>query len=86
MLDEGLIQFPLIWRKWKPGDYFFPLGMKNRKKISDFLIDEKISLADKDSLTVLESNAEIIWVVGQRIDDRFKVTDKTKRVIKISLA
>jgi tRNA(Ile)-lysidine synthase len=86
ILDEGLIQFPLIWRKWKSGDYFFPLGMKNRKKISDFLIDEKISLADKDSLTVLESNAEIIWVVGQRIDDRFKVTDKTKRVIKISLA
>lgn len=84
-LDEELIQFPLIWRKWKPGDYFFPLGMRNRKKISDFLINEKVSLAEKDSLTVLESNGEIIWVVGQRIDDRYKVTVKTKRIIKISL-
>ncbi|MFM9836733.1 MAG: tRNA lysidine(34) synthetase TilS [Cyclobacteriaceae bacterium] len=84
-VDEGLVQSALIWRKWRAGDFFFPLGMKNRKKISDFLIDEKISLADKDSLTVLECNGEIVWVVGHRLDDRFKVTDKTKRVIKISL-
>jgi tRNA(Ile)-lysidine synthase len=84
-VDEGLIQSPLTWRRWRAGDFFFPLGMKNRKKISDFLIDEKISLADKDSLTVLECNGEIVWVVGHRLDDRFKVTDKTKRVIKISL-
>jgi tRNA(Ile)-lysidine synthase len=84
-VDEGLIQSALTWRKWRAGDFFFPLGMKNRKKISDFLIDEKISLADKDSLTVLECNGEIVWVVGHRLDDRFKVTGKTKRVIKISL-
>jgi tRNA(Ile)-lysidine synthase len=85
IIDEGLMQFPITWRKWKPGDFFFPLGMKNRKKVSDFLIDEKVSMADKDSLTVLESNGQIVWVVGHRIDDRFKVTDKTNRVIKISL-
>jgi tRNA(Ile)-lysidine synthase len=84
-VDEGLIRSALTWRKWRAGDFFFPLGMKNRKKISDFLIDEKISLADKDSLTILECDGEIVWVVGQRLDDRFKVTDKTKRVIKISL-
>ncbi len=85
IVDEGLVRFPIIWRKWKPGDFFFPLGMKNRKKISDFLIDEKVSLADKDSLTLLESNGEIVWVVGHRIDDRFKVTDQTRRVIRIRL-
>jgi tRNA(Ile)-lysidine synthase len=82
--DEGLIHFPLTWRKWNAGDFFFPLGMKNRKKISDFLIDEKVSLADKDQVTVLESRGEIIWLVGHRIDDRFKVTENTKRVITIS--
>jgi tRNA(Ile)-lysidine synthase len=85
MLDESLIHFPLTWRRWKPGDFFFPLGMKNQKKISDFLIDQKIALADKDSVTVLESAGQIAWVVGYRIDDRFKVTEKTNRVLAISL-
>ena len=82
ILDESLIHFPIIWRKWKTGDYFFPLGMEHRKKISDFLIDEKVSLVDKDSLTVLEAHGELIWIVGHRIDERFKVTEGTKQVIK----
>ena len=85
ILDESLVHFPITWRKWKVGDYFFPLGMKNRKKISDFLIDEKVSVADKDLLTVLEANGEVIWVVGHRIDDRFKVTERTIQILRMQL-
>ena len=84
-LDAALVGFPIIWRKWKPGDFFYPLGMTNRKKISDFLIDEKVSLADKDSVTVLEAKAEIIWLVGHRIDNRFKVTESTRQVLYFQL-
>ncbi|MBI3220571.1 MAG: tRNA lysidine(34) synthetase TilS [Bacteroidetes bacterium] len=79
-LDTDRIQFPVIWRKWKAGDWFVPLGMKNRKKVSDFLIDEKVSVAEKESVTVLESAGEIMWVVGHRIDDRFKVVESTSNV------
>ncbi|HEY9045663.1 MAG TPA: tRNA lysidine(34) synthetase TilS [Ohtaekwangia sp.] len=80
-LDAGKIIFPLVWRKWKPGDTFYPLGMEHRKKVSDFLIDRKISVADKDAVTVLESQGEIIWVAGHRIDNRFRITDATHEVI-----
>ncbi len=78
VLDESLLTFPLIWRKWKAGDYFYPLGMNHRKKISDFLIDKKLSVVQKDLVTVLESGGKIAWVVGHRIDDRFKLTPATK--------
>ncbi len=84
--DADRIQFPIIWRKWKAGDWFIPLGMKNRKKISDFLIDEKVSVAEKESVTVLESSGEIMWVVGHRIDDRFKLVESTAQVHIFQLA
>jgi tRNA(Ile)-lysidine synthase len=84
-LDAAFIQFPLTWRRWKAGDSFFPLGMKHRKKVSDFLIDEKISLPDKEWVTVLESAGEIVWVVGLRIDERFKVTLGTERTVQFRL-
>ncbi len=88
ILDADKLHFPLKWRKWKAGDSFNPLGMNHHKKISDFLIDQKISLVDKDRVTVLESNGEIVWVVGHRVDNRFKITDETKHAlaIKVSLA
>ncbi|HEY8936534.1 MAG TPA: tRNA lysidine(34) synthetase TilS [Cyclobacteriaceae bacterium] len=82
-LDYDSITFPLTWRSWKPGDQFVPLGMQHHKKLSDFLIDMKISVPDKSLVTVLESAGKIIWVTGYRIDDRFKVTDKTERVLII---
>ncbi len=86
VLDADKLVFPLRWRKWKPGDYFFPLGMEHRKKISDFLIDNKISVGEKDSVTVLEAAGEIVWVVGHRIDNRFKLTDNTKRTISFLIS
>ncbi len=85
-LDADKIKFPLIWRRWADGDNFFPLGMNHKKKISDFLIDQKIPVSQKDTVTVLESNGEITWVVGMRIGDPFKVTENTRSVLRIALS
>jgi tRNA(Ile)-lysidine synthase len=85
ILDAAKLEYPLRWRTWKPGDYFYPLGMHHRKKISDFLIDNKISLPEKKRITVLESAGQIAWVVGYRIDDRFKITPQTTRAIRLTL-
>lgn len=82
-IDVAKVRFPLLWRKWQTGDSFVPLGMKQHKKLSDFLIDEKVPLHEKGVVTVLESGGEIVWVVGRRMDDRFKVTAGTKAVFDI---
>lgn len=84
-LDASQVRFPVRWRRWRAGDVFYPLGMNHRKKISDFLIDNKVPVSDKENATVLESAGEIIWVAGYRIDNRFKVTESTSRVITFSL-
>lgn len=84
-LDASKLSYPLKWRKWKTGDYFHPLGMPHKKKLSDFFIDHKISTADKETITVLESENKIVWVVGHRLDDYFKITNSTKEVLMIEL-
>lgn len=82
-LDAKEITFPLLLRRWKAGDYFYPLGMRKKKKIARFLIDQKLSKTEKEKTWVVEMNNKIIWIVGQRIDERFKVTGKTTNVLQI---
>lgn len=84
-LDVRKLEFPLVYRKWRFGDKFIPLGMKGNRKLSDFLKDEKLSIADKESVRVLESAGKIVWVVGLRIDNRFKIDDRTVDVYKIEV-
>ncbi len=84
-LDADKLQFPLTLRTWKNGDCFQPLGMKGNKKVSDFLIDKKISILDKQYIKVLEVNGQIIWLVGHRIDDKFKITSQTQKALILSI-
>ncbi len=82
-LDASKLEFPLLVRPWKNGDYFYPLGMKKKKKISKFLIDQKLSKTEKESQYVIESAKKIVWVVGRRIDERFKVLPHSKEILQL---
>ncbi len=85
MMDLDKVVFPLLWRRWREGDRFVPLGMSRHKKVSDFLIDEKVSRAAKHDVTVVESGGEIVWIVGFRISDRVKVTERTRQILVLRL-
>ena len=84
-LDYNQLQFPLILKKWERGEYFQPLGMSGLKKLSDFFIDEKLSIPEKEACWILYSGKKVVWVVGRRIDDRFKITHHTQQVLRIRL-
>ena len=81
--DRSRIHFPLRLRPWKEGDKIQPLGMKGMKKISDVLIDKKISRADKSKVMVLLSEEKIIWIVGMMCSDTVKVTPSTKELWRV---
>lgn len=83
LIDADKLRYPLRLRRWHDGDWFQPLGMSGRKKISDYLIDKKVSMAEKNRQFVLLSGDDIVWVVGRRLDDRFAITKRTERVLKI---
>jgi tRNA(Ile)-lysidine synthase len=80
-LDRDEIQFPLILRHWLHGDYFYPLGMDQMKKVSDFFVDNKISVPEKERTWILASGKKIVWIVGHRIDHRFRIRENTKNVL-----
>ena len=82
-IDEGKISFPLVLRKWNAGDHFYPLGMNHRKKLSDFFIDNKYSIIDKENALILESDGKIVCILGERIDNRFRITDSSKNALII---
>ena len=82
-VDAAKLTYPLKVRAWRLDDVFHPFGMKGKKKLTKFFKDEKLSLLSKNSVWVLESGDEIVWVVGLRPDDRYKVTSATNKVLKI---
>lgn len=82
-MDKESLLYPLILRRWSEGDVFQPFGMKGKKKLSKFFKDEKLSLVAKENAWVLCSDKTISWVVGMRLDERFKVSKKTKNIIRI---
>ena len=82
-IDFDKLKFPLQLKGWESGDYFFPLGMNKKKKISDFFIDQKLSLIEKQNSMLLLSDNQIVWIANRRLDNRFKITSQTKNILLI---
>ncbi|MDR3059302.1 MAG: tRNA lysidine(34) synthetase TilS [Prevotella sp.] len=84
-IDKSKISYPLIIRRWKQGDWFIPFGMKGKKKVSDYFTDKKYSIFDKEEAWLLCSGNDIVWIIGERSDERFKIETSTNEVIKIQV-
>jgi tRNA(Ile)-lysidine synthase len=83
-VDAERLGKQLVLRSWHAGDWFIPLGMKTKKKLSDFFTDQKVPRYQKSAIPVLESDGSIVWVCGKRLDDRFKLTARTRTAIRLS--
>lgn len=83
--DADKVSFPITLRHWQQGDWFIPFGMKGKKKISDYFSDQKYTLFEKEEAWLLCSGSEVIWLVGKRSDERIRITDQTKNILKITL-
>ena len=83
LFNINKVTFPLTIRKWKNGDYMIPLGLKGKKKISDILIDKKVSIIEKENIYVMISNQEIIWLIGQCVSEKYKVRQGDEKNLKI---
>ncbi len=84
-IDADKAAFPLTIRSRKAGDYFYPIGLGNKKKLQDYFVDEKIPRDERDAAPLITSNNNIIWVVGHRLDERYKVEKDTKRILKFEI-
>lgn len=84
-VDKSLLKYPLTIRQWQEGDYFYPLGMTGKKKLSKYFKDQKLSLLDKENVWLLYSGNHMVWVINRRADSRFKITQHTKEIIRIKL-
>jgi tRNA(Ile)-lysidine synthase len=84
-VDLDKVTFPLQFRIWKNGDWFYPYGLKGKKKLSDFLTELKLNMEEKSRQAVLLSGKDIVWVAGLRIDDRYKITSDTKSVFHLQI-
>ena len=82
-IDADKIKYPLVLRKWRSGEWFIPFGMKGRKKLSDYFSDRKFSLKDKEDAWLLASGDDIVWIVGERNDNRFRISEDTIKIISI---
>ncbi|MEW6214174.1 MAG: tRNA lysidine(34) synthetase TilS, partial [Nitrospirota bacterium] len=85
IFDADRLTFPLIIRPRKNGDFFCPLGFGKRRKLQDFFVDEKVPRDERDKIPLIISGKDIVWVVGYRGDERFKVIEETKRVLKLEV-
>jgi tRNA(Ile)-lysidine synthase len=83
-IDADRLGGHLVLRSWQAGDWFIPLGMKTKKKLSDFFTDQKIPRYQKSSVPVLESDGSIVWICGKRLDERFKLTERTRTAIRLT--
>jgi tRNA(Ile)-lysidine synthase len=86
LFDADRVGQDLHVRRWEPGDRFIPLGMGGRKKLQDFFVDAKVPRDQRGSIPLVVSGGQIAWVVGFRVDERFKVTDSTRRILRVRVA